>query len=138
MEGSMLNKVLIIDDDNIFHLIIEDAFREAGYDCELVFKHLATEAMAYLERPTGDFPDAIFLDVNMPIMDGFEFLTEYQQRWYHKHPDTNLVLVTSSVFSSDYEKSQSYDMPVNFIIKPITMEKISAVLQNSSQEIRAD
>lgn len=134
----MLNKILVIDDDNIFHLIIEDAFREAGYTGELVFKHLATEAMRYLDDPAQEFPDAIFLDVNMPIMDGFEFLTEYQHRWYSDHPDTYLVLVTSSVFSSDYEKSQSYDMPVNFIIKPITMEKISAILQNSKQESRVE
>ena len=72
-----LKNILIVDDDDEYNFITEDIFQDTNLNCNLVFKLWAKDALDYLEKNKGNFPDLILLDINMPIMNGWEFLEAY-------------------------------------------------------------
>lgn len=117
-----LKNVLVVDDDDDYNFLTEDTFIESKLDCDLVFKLLAQDALDYLEESNDDFPDLILLDINMPIMNGWEFLEEYEKRGYHKTHNTIIIMISSSVYQEDKDKAKTYDKVVEYIDKPLTKE----------------
>ncbi len=87
------------------------------------FPEKALEELVALSESGGkEFPDIIFLDINMPRMDGWEFLQEFE-----KLPDTilnkcSVYMLTSSIDPNDIEKSKTYKTVKNFFSKPLTPE----------------
>ncbi|MTI23260.1 response regulator [Fulvivirga sp. RKSG066] len=117
-----LNNVLVIDDDDEYNFLTEDTFMDTELECNLVFKEMAQEALDYLEE--NSFPDLILLDINMPVMNGWEFLEEYQERNYHTKHDTLIVMISSSCYHEDRVKAKSYPKVVEYIEKPISCDDI--------------
>ncbi len=75
-----------------------------------------------LSKVAGNGPDLIFLDINMPVMNGFEFLAEVQKE--KLCPNAKIVMLSSSINPSDKQKSESFPQVIDYIIKPLTTEKI--------------
>ncbi len=121
-------KVYLIDDDgptNVYHDII---IRQSGeFDSYQIFSS-ATEALQSLSS-TLTYPDLIFLDINMPIMSGWDFLEELQNREKHQDVDPAVVLLTTSLSSRDLDKSENYKEIMQVLEKPLTPSKISLVLE---------
>lgn len=69
-------------------------------------------------------PDVILLDLNMPILDGWQFLDEFILLPLKK--DISIFIVTSSIDPSDIEMAKKYDMVKSYIMKPITAKKLEA------------
>lgn len=116
-------KLLVIDDDDIFNFLVEEAYREADLDCELVFITRAEEALEYLKNHREDFPDMIFVDINMPVMNGFEFLEKMKEENLDK-AEPEIYMLSSSIFDGDINKAKSYHNVKDFISKPLTQERI--------------
>ena len=77
---------------------------------------------------SGIFPDIIFLDINMPVMDGWEFLEAYRAI-EEKLPDTiSIYLVSSSVDKNDIMRSRQFKYVTDYLVKPVYKEKFSQVL----------
>jgi CheY-like chemotaxis protein len=76
-------------------------------------------------------PDVIFLDINMPVMDGWEFLSEYQDLYTSFARKTQLYIVTSSISPHEMERSRNISSVSAFIIKPLVKEKLLEILENS-------
>lgn len=121
-----LKKILVIDDDDEYNFLTEDIFSEMEFDCELSFKLKAEEGLAYLET-CKEFPDLILLDINMPIMNGWDFLEEYQRKKYHEKYPTLIIMTSSSVYREDEIKAKSYPNVIEYIEKPLTPEGIDAI-----------
>ena len=109
---------MLIDDDkytNQYHQIIID---ETEMCNETIVFQYADEALEWLKNLNEqEFPTAIFLDINMPRMNGFEFLEEYENTF----PDKNLpiiVMLTTSLNSSDQQISKKYKIH-DFMNKPL-------------------
>ncbi len=98
------------------------------------------EALDYLKNcsrsiGTVSFPKFIFLDINMPRMNGFEFLKQYEDMFLHKFPATKIFLMTSSIRESDKEKAHSFKSVHGFFCKPFTaeiFEQALAIVNNNS------
>lgn len=73
-------------------------------------------------------PDIIFLDINMPGMDGYEFLDKYCAA--PESDKAKVVMLTSSSYEGDRERSMSYDCVSDYIMKPFTVEKIKQVIES--------
>lgn len=119
-----LKRVLAIDDDDEYNFLTELMFEDSGIDCELTFFTSAEESLHYLENSQGYFPNLILLDINMPIMNGWDFLDEYTQRGYDQRYHTCIVVLSSSVYEEDKQKAMTYPCVIEYIEKPLSAESI--------------
>ena len=74
-------------------------------------------------------PDYILLDINMPIMNGWEFLDEYKRLNIDPAGKSKIFIISSSVFSNDINKARSYPLVKSFISKPLSVEKIKEMFE---------
>jgi CheY-like chemotaxis protein len=120
--------IYIIDDDVIFVKITTRLLQLSGIcDNFLVFKN-GQEALDYIKPRllhSEPLADMILLDINMPVMDGWEFLDNLQ-----KVPNSdklNINLISSSIDPLDIQKAESYDLIKNFLTKPISVDKLKSL-----------
>lgn len=125
-----LNTACIIDDDAIFRFGTKKMMEVTDF-CQniLIYKNgkEAYDDLLPKLRNNQDVPDVILLDLNMPIMDGWQLLDELI-----KIPNSKKVpiyIVSSSVDHRDFEKAKSYEVVSNYIVKPFSISKITALLQ---------
>jgi CheY-like chemotaxis protein len=125
-----VNHVLFIDDDPIFTGISKSLAKRAGApevsictDVPGALDELHTRVRVDYE----EFPDVIFLDLNMPEMDGWEFLEEFRKfpEWSLKK--CQVYILSSSADHYDIERSRSYEMVRDFITKPLTADKLQSL-----------
>lgn len=121
--------ILLIDDnpdDNFYH---ERVIRKSGM-CDLVVsRKTAMEALEYLGSTAEHVrPDLIFLDINMPRMNGWEFLEEYAKLDDHRKSRAIIVMLTTSENPDDRLKALSSSAIFEFRTKPLTREMLEEVL----------
>jgi CheY-like chemotaxis protein len=123
--------ILLIDDDPVANLVNQRII-ECHFDFKtIVFTdaHMALQQLKqWLLLHTMPLPEIIFLDIDMPEMNGWEFLEEL-----HKLPmlylaKCRIVILTSSIDLDDIEKSKSYKAVFDFVSKPLTAEKLKSLV----------
>jgi CheY-like chemotaxis protein len=120
--------VLLIDDDNISNFINSRLISRLNIACKVQVKLNGQEALSYINDGKEKCPDLIFLDINMPVMNGFEFLQSYSRGSYSKRKPIIIILTTSSD-ANDLEELQKYPEVCGFLNKPLTEDKITSVLR---------
>ena len=127
----------IIDDDPIFIFGAKRMMQLSNF-CNgfLVFNH-GEDALNHLkplmqEDSSDAFPDVILLDLNMPIMDGWQFLDEFIK--VETTRKITIYIVSSSIDPADFEKSQKYSQVKNFVIKPISEDKIKFIMEDFNSD----
>jgi CheY-like chemotaxis protein len=119
-----IQTVLVIDDDPINNVICKTLIHTLRFS-EVVYSFVrAKEALDYLrnatEKQPEKIPQVIFLDVNMPEMDGWEFLEEYDKLAADFKESCLLYMLSSSVNREDMRKSEHYKYIRDFIQKPLS------------------
>lgn len=123
-------KILLVDDDDINNFLNEIILQELNVADKIYVRHNGKEA---LELITGQCrngkenlcPDIIFLDINMPIMNGFEFLEEYKKLPAAKK--SVVVILSSSENEKDINQSKKYGITA-YINKPLNEKKIQEII----------
>ena len=122
----MLNKVLCIDDDPITLMLCKKVIERINYTKEINTALNGEEAINYFNEIKDNEltpPDLVLIDLNMPIMNGWEFLDCYLDLKYNLvYKDTKFIILSSTIDPNDIEKSKNYPMVVDFISKPITTD----------------
>lgn len=121
-----LRSILLIDDnpdDNFFH---ERAIRKVNSESVVVAKDSGFDALEYL-KSTECHTDLIFLDINMPKMNGWEFLVQYGELSEDLKCDTLIIMLTTSDNIDDLEKARISSSVTDFITKPLTKEKMDSI-----------
>ncbi|PSR55724.1 response regulator [Adhaeribacter arboris] len=123
-----LNKVLIVDDDLVARFLVERILTKKKVSKQIVTASNGEEALAVLNNINSQetYPDLIFLDIKMPVMDGFEFLEALQHSELSKLP-IKIVLLTSSFNQQDVERAKNYSVAV-YLIKPLIGENLSTIM----------
>jgi CheY-like chemotaxis protein len=85
--------------------------------------------MQYTLSETNQFPDIIFLDINMPYMNGWEFLEQFQKLPEALLAKCDVIMLTSSIDRKDIEKAKTYKVVKDFISKPLMPDKIATLNQ---------
>jgi CheY-like chemotaxis protein len=136
-----LECILLVDDnanDNYYHLL---TIRETISTKQVKTVRDALQAIDYLEKGKTDpvrcpFPDLIFLDINMPGMDGFEFLQEIRERGLFFDNKPVIVVMTNSL-NEENERNAKQNFAgevVAFIKKPLTSDVLNGILENYFQK----
>jgi CheY-like chemotaxis protein len=126
--SKLVNKTMLIDDSEI-DLFIHRRFLElCNFSKELTAYKSAESALESLRNLNGEEPpNIIFLDLNMPVIDGFSFLKLFSQLPEKIRKDSRIVVLTSSNSVTDREQVFLYDNVIHMITKPLKQSDIEAV-----------
>ena len=115
-----LGKIMLVDDDNITNVMNEHLLKKKLTNC-VVTKYLkGQEALKHLLENKSDQPDVILLDINMPDIDGWDFLDVLMK----SNVNVEVHMLTSSKNPTEKEKALKYPMVKSFLNKPLDVTKI--------------
>ena len=128
----MLETVLCIDDDPITLMLCKMVITKASFSKEIATAKNGEEALKYfniLNQTNSDYelkkyPQLIFLDLNMPVMGGWDFLDSFSTAEYSDFNETKVIILSSTIDPEDLEKSKKYSMVIDFLSKPISKEML--------------
>ncbi|EDM35680.1 response regulator [Pedobacter sp. BAL39] len=123
-------KLLVIDDDDINIFIIKKIVEKTGYDVDMVAKangQLALDYLTGLLSAGQELPHLILIDINMPVLNGWEFLEAYETLSIHQKVD--MYMLSSSVYENDIEKAKTYRTVNGFISKPLSIERLTELIK---------
>lgn len=125
--------ILIIDDDEINNFIAAKLIDKISPKATVSTCLNGQEGIDFIKARIGneeEMPDIIFLDINMPVMNGWEFLEEYDSVKSQITKNVSINMLSSSVYNDDISKSKTFLTVNKFISKPLTIEKIKDLYQS--------
>ncbi|HEU0137117.1 MAG TPA: response regulator [Flavobacterium sp.] len=124
----MLTKILCVDDDPITLMLYRMVIKKAEFANEIFTAQNGEEALAFFDNiaasGTLDYPKLIFLDLNMPIMGGWEFLDRFKDSRYQNFDEAKVIVLSSTIDPQDIDKSKTYPIVIDFQSKPISREML--------------
>ena len=123
----------IIDDDKIYKFMLTRIINENKLAERIITFGDGEEAIEYLNDNrtlNENIPDIIFLDVNMPFMDGWQFIEQYAILKTKIEKKVDIFMLSSSVNPIDIERATKISEISNYIIKPMKLEEVKRILKN--------
>ncbi|MFC6997971.1 response regulator [Rufibacter roseus] len=128
-----VKRVLLIEDDEITTFLNQTIISSTGVSEDLVSAANGQEGLEYLlSLPAVDeFPNLILMDLNMPVLNGFGFLEEYQKLEFSKSASTKIVVLSTSTHDNDLRQIKELGV-TTFLEKPLTTDAFLEVVKNLS------
>jgi len=127
----MLDKIFCVDDDPITLMLCKKVIERVEFAKEIITAQNGEEAIQYFHdlaenaKDNVPYPKLTFLDLNMPVMNGWEFLEVYLQKGYQNlFPDAKFIVLSSTIDPDDVNQAKKYPIVVDFLSKPITKEML--------------
>lgn len=128
---ALVKKVFLIDDDEINNFICVNILKKISFAEDVQAFESATDALEAIQaldiNDASAFPEVIFLDINMPIMNGWDFLKEFSKIKSNLPIDISLFMLSSSIYQADVEKSREYEEVVDFVTKPLNESVLNEI-----------
>ncbi|TAF65028.1 MAG: response regulator [Cytophagales bacterium] len=121
---------MLVDDNDTDNFISKRIIEITKFANRIEVKNSGKSALEYLEREQNNvdnLPDIIFLDINMPIVDGFVFLFEFELFPQHLKDKCKIVILSSSNNKRDIAKIVDNEYVIRFITKPLTEKSLDEV-----------
>ena len=129
--------ICIIDDEEINHLIVKTIIKRLDIQTHFLPFNNGEEAITALKQlsvSNVELPDIILLDINMPVMDGWEFLNNFIKIKSQIDKKIEIYILSSSSASEDINKSKSYAEISGYLCKPIAAETLRNIIQSEFDE----
>jgi CheY-like chemotaxis protein len=130
----MLDLIMCIDDDPITLMLIKKVVQKVSFSEQIISAQNGEEALDIFNqlkknnfKATVDKPQLIFLDLNMPVMGGWEFLDYFNTSNYSEFNSIKVIILTSTINPEDIKKSKTYPNVISFQSKPITIEMLEDI-----------
>ena len=127
-----LNCILLVEDDDTTNFYNQFLIENLGLADQVAVTCNGQEALEYLQRAgTGDAttPDLILLDINMPVMNGFEFIEQYDQLPNDWKSKILVVMLTTSLHPNDVARAQQHPSIREYFYKPLLKEKLGELVE---------
>ena len=124
-------RFILVDDneaDNVYHEIM---IRRAGFKGEVLVFESGIDALAFFQKDPLSAPTCIFLDINMPLMDGFEMAEQATPLLIDK-PSVMLLMLTSSGSPADRERAGTLPVIKGYVIKPLDVATVQKLMSASA------
>ena len=121
-----MKNVWLIDDDEVFVFLTKKLIARSELEVTVetyINGQDAIEQLQSLAQDEDALPDIILLDLNMPVMDGWEFLKAYEEISFSNPNKIHLYIVTSSISPYEVERAKQIPAVQEFIVKPMVKDK---------------
>ena len=123
---------IVIDDSKLDAFIAMKLIRQHNERNEIHIFNLAADALEHIRHNDHENSRTIvFVDIRMPILNGFEFIEIFEQLPYERRKGYEVHILSSSVNDNDYQKAMTYQSVKSFIVKPFTARTIQALVDNN-------
>lgn len=127
-------KILLVDDDKVMLFLHEAFLKRSGVLCETILCYNGEEAIDYLDKSHGgDATFLVLLDINMPVMNGWEFLRTLGNRSYLSQ--VLIVMVSSATEESEKARAFTFRQVIDYQQKPLTIETCKRII--GSEKLRS-
>lgn len=119
-----------VDNDEVYLFLIRKMIEKKFSGTKVLEFYNGLEAIEFLKeniQHTPLLPDIIFLDINMPVMDGWEFIESFKRIKHEIAKPITIYMVSSSVDDADMERAKSIEEITEFVCKPMTIEKVNHI-----------
>ena len=128
----MVKKLLCVDDDKITLTLINLIVKKASFADEIITKMNGQEALDFYidlchTSTSENYPELIFLDLNMPCMNGWDFLDEFVKQFHTRFSKTRVVILSSSIAPSEKAKAAKYPIVIDYLSKPLTINALKTL-----------
>lgn len=124
-------KVMMIDDNEIDNLIHSRLVTELRFGRQVEAFSNGKSAILHLREllrgHKQNLPDIIFVDLHMPIMDGWAFIQEYEKLSIHLYKDIPVYILTCAIYNKEVSKLKSEHIQIGFLPKPLTIEALEEI-----------
>jgi CheY-like chemotaxis protein len=125
-----IGTVMLVDDNDTDNFISQRIIEITKFAKDVIVKNSGKSALDYLEEAKDSLdkvPDIIFLDINMPIVDGFVFLYEYEKFNNDIKDKCRVIILSSSDNKRDIDKIINNDFVIKFVTKPLTEKTLDEI-----------
>lgn len=130
----MKKSILLVDDDKITNLVNTHAARSVPFIENIYTASDGAEALRmFSSSAVRPLPDIVVLDLQMPLMGGFEFLQSFQHLDFPGKKKIVFIIVTSSDDTSDKIRAKSFGIK-HFLTKPVSIEELRSILMEELEE----
>lgn len=123
--------VLIVDDDSVYRFAAVKIIAATEMAGNIIECNDGQEALTFLKKNIDtpeNLPDIIFLDINMPVMNGWDFLKVFSVLAHQLPKTIHIYVVTSSIDRTDVDRAKEFGVVTDYIVKPVTKETFSRLL----------
>ncbi|MRI00698.1 response regulator [Kriegella sp. EG-1] len=124
-----LDTILLLDDNYSTNFIHKKFISDANCTEQIIDFQSGIDALDYLSDVKNKIPDLIFVDINMPIMSAWEFLTNFNELDRDDTDNSVIILLTTSLSPKDEEKAANISTINGIWLKPLSEEKIGAIIE---------
>ena len=122
--------VMLADDNEIDNIINEKIIEANSFAEQILVFQTGQDALEYLRENQGDvesLPEIVFLDINMPIMDGFQFLSDFEEFSDDVRDKCKIIMLSSSISPKDIDRAASSRYVKKYLNKPLNARYLEAI-----------
>lgn len=127
-----INLACLVDDDSTYTYSAKKILKDSPVFKKNIIFNDALEALDHFKsvaNDTSQIPDVLFLDINMPIMDGWEFLEEFAKLKPSLKKSVTIYMVSTSIDPIDIERAKTLSDVAQYIVKPINIEQFEKIFK---------
>ncbi|TDT47597.1 response regulator receiver domain-containing protein [Maribacter spongiicola] len=129
--------ILLVDDDELYLYLMEKTIHQLSNELVVTTFTDGEQAVEYISKCTEEkveLPEVIFLDINMPFLDGWGFLNEFKKLKPKIINNINIYMVSSSMRDSDVKRASSFEELTGYVVKPVNKDQLAEIFKKIYHE----